>query len=159
MTHKFIKSSLPIFILLCLSIEIVASYWTHQSVTTWYLELSKPSWNPPGWVFGPVWTALYLMIAISGWLIYEAKSSHARSITLTLYGAQLLSNLIWSFLFFALKSPILGFLDIILLAILLIFTIINAWKVHKLSSVLLVPYFIWVVYATTLNAGIWFLNV
>lgn len=158
MTQKHIQSSLFIFILLCLTVEIFASYWTNQTVSTWYPELKKTPWNPPGWVFGPVWTVLYLMIAISGWLIYKAEPSHPRSIALAAYGGQLVLNFIWSFFFFSLKSPILGLLDIILLSLLIILTIIKAWHVRQLAAILLIPYLIWVLYATTLNAGIWLLN-
>lgn len=158
MRQKYVQSSLFIFILLCLAVENFASYWTNQTVSTWYPELQKPSWNPPGWVFGPVWTILYLMIAISGWLIYKAESSHQRSIALALYGGQLILNFIWSFFFFSLKSPISGLIDIILLSLLIILTIINAWPVRQLAAMLLIPYLIWVLYATTLNAGIWLLN-
>lgn len=158
MTQQHIRSSLFIFILLCLAVEIFASYWTNQTVSTWYLELKKPPWTPPGWVFGPVWTILYMMIAISGWLIYKAEPSHHRSIALAFYGGQLALNFIWSFFFFSLMSPASGFIDIILLSLLIILTIINAWHVRHLAAILLIPYLIWVLYATTLNAGIWLLN-
>lgn len=158
MTQKHTRSSLFLFILLCLAVEIFASYWTNQTVSTWYLELKKPPWTPPGWVFGPVWTILYMMIAISGWLIYKAKPSHQRSIALAFYGGQLALNFIWSFFFFSLMSPISGLIDILFLSLLIILTIINAWHVRQLAAILLIPYLIWVLYATTLNAGIWLLN-
>lgn len=158
MRLKHIPSSLLIFILLCLTVEIFASYWTNQSVLTWYPQLNKPSWTPPGWVFGPVWTILYIMIAISGWLIYKAEPSDQRSITLALYGVQLVLNFIWSFFFFSLKSPISALIDIIMLSLLIILTIISAWPVRRMAGMLLIPYLIWVMYATTLNAGIWLLN-
>lgn len=100
MAQKHIQSSLFLFILLCLAVEIFASYWTNQTVSTWYLELKKPPWNPPNWFFFPVWTILYMVIAISGWLIYKAEPSHQRSITLSFYEGQLALNFIWSFFFF-----------------------------------------------------------
>ena len=158
MRKKHILSSLFIFILICLLLEILASYWTNQTVSTWYPELKKPAWNPPGWLFGPVWTILYVMIAISGWLIYKAAPSRKRSIALTVYAGQLILNFIWSFFFFFLRSPILGLIDIVFLLLLIILTIINAWPVRQLAAILLIPYLIWVMYAATLNAGIWFLN-
>lgn len=150
--------SLISFIILCLALEIFASYWTNQSVSTWYPKLAKPLWTPPGWVFGPVWTVLYIIIAISGWLIYTAEQSHHRSMALMCYGGQLALNFIWSFLFFSLKSPILGLIDILLLSVMIVLTIIYAWPVRPLASILLIPYLIWVLYATSLNAGIWMLN-
>lgn len=152
------KSSLFIFILLCFGVEILASYWTNQSVSTWYPQLNKPFWTPPGWLFGPVWTILYILIAVSGWLIYKAEPSRQRSVALAFYGAQLILNLVWSFFFFSLQNPLLGLINIVLLSALIILTIINAWPVRQLAGVLLIPYLIWVIYATTLNFGIWLLN-
>ncbi len=146
------------FILLCLIVQIIGSFWTKESVSTWYPTLVKPSWTPPDWIFGPVWSFLYILIAVSGWLIYRAEYSHQRTVALIFYGAQLAVNFIWSFLFFSLRSPILGLIDIVLLCILIILTIIKAWRVNRLASLLLIPYLAWVLYATTLNIGIWLLN-
>lgn len=150
--------SLGIFIALCFLVEMIGSAWTKETVSTWYPTLVKPSWTPPDWVFGPVWTVLYVMIAISGWLIYRTKKSHERSVALTLFGVQLALNFMWSFLFFALRSPVLGLIDIIPLLVLIGMTIIKAWPVRHLASLLLIPYLLWVMYATTLNIGIWMLN-
>lgn len=158
MKQKQLWISLVVFIIVCLIVEIVGSFWTKETISTWYPTLIKPSWTPPNWIFGPVWSILYIMIAISGWLIYKAKYSHKRSIALKLYVGQLALNFIWSFLFFVLRSPALGLIDILVLCLLIILTIINAWPVHPLASLLLIPYLIWVIYATSLNAGIWLLN-
>lgn len=158
MKHKNLWISLVAFIIICLLVQIFASIWTRETVSTWYPTLFKPSWTPPNWVFGPVWSILYILIAVSGWLIYKAEFSRKRSIALWLYGCQLAVNFLWSFLFFSLRSPILGLIDIVLLCVLIILTIINAWPVRQLASLLLIPYLIWVIYATSLNAGIWFLN-
>lgn len=158
MKQKELWISFVIFILLCLIVEIIGGLWTKETVSTWYPTINKPSWTPPGWIFGPVWSCLYIMIAVSGWLIYRAEYSRKRTVALMLYGSQLALNFIWSFLFFSLRSPILGLFDIILLCLLIILTIIKAWSVRPLASLLLIPYLIWVMYATTLNAGIWLLN-
>lgn len=158
MKEKKLWISLIAFILLCLTIEIIGGFWTKESVSSWYPTLIKPSWTPPDWVFGPVWSLLYLMIAISGWLIYQAEHSHQRTIALILFGVQLALNFIWSFLFFSLKSPILGLIDIVLLCLLISLTIVKAWPVRPMASLLLIPYLIWVLYAASLNAGIWLLN-
>lgn len=158
MKQKSLWISFLIFILLCLIVEIVGNYWTKETVSTWYPTLTKPSWTPPDWIFGPVWTCLYIMIAISGWLIYQAEYSPKRTVALILYGSQLALNFIWSFLFFSLRNPALGLIDIILLCTLILLTIIKAWPVSRLASLLLIPYLAWVTYATTLNMGIWLLN-
>lgn len=146
------------FIALCLIIEGFATYWTKETVGTWYPTLAKPTWTPPGWLFGPIWTILYLMIAFSGWLLYEAPPSRERTQALSLYGIQLALNFIWSFLFFSLKSPLIGLTDILLLCAFVILTIFTAWSVRPLAAILLVPYLLWVLFATSLNAGIWLLN-
>lgn len=150
--------SLFLFIFLCFVLQIIGSLWTRETVSTWYPALIKPSWTPPDWVFGPVWTILYIMIAISGWLIYRAENSSDRTLALLFYGVQLALNFAWSFLFFSMRSPLLGLLDIILLCLFIILTITRAWKVNYIASLLLIPYLLWILYATSLNAGIWLLN-
>jgi len=104
MKQKQLWISFVIFILLCFIVEIVGSFWTEETVSTWYPTLAKPSWTPPDWIFGPVWSCLYIMIAVAGWLIYRAEYSHKRTIALMLYGGQLALNFIWSFLFFSLMK-------------------------------------------------------
>lgn len=151
-------NSLLVFIVLCFSLEALAGYWTSQSVSTWYPKLIKPSWTPPGWIFGPVWTILYLLIAVVGWLLYREKHSPMRSKALLFYGCQLILNFLWSFLFFSLNSPILGLIDITLLSLMIMLTIVYSWPVRSLASLLLIPYLIWVIYASSLNAAIWILN-
>ena len=149
---------LIIFVLVCLLVQVAGSFWMKETISTWYPKLIKPSWTPPDWIFGPVWFCLYIMIAVSGWLISRAEYSHNRTVALVLYCGQLALNFIWSFLFFSLHSPILGLIDILLLCLLIILTIIKTWPVARLGSLLLIPYLAWVIYATTLNVGIWLLN-
>ncbi|MDP1608874.1 MAG: TspO/MBR family protein [Chlamydiales bacterium] len=158
MKQKKLWISFIIFILLCFAIEIIGSFWTRETVSTWYPTLVKPSWTPPDWVFGPVWSCLYITIAVSGWLIYKARHSEKRSIALIFYGTQLALNFIWSFLFFSMRSPALGLIDIVLLCLFISLTILKALPVRRLAGLLLIPYLIWVIYATSLNAGIWLLN-
>ena len=158
MKQKQLWISFVVFILICLIVEIIGGYWTKETVSTWYPTLTKPSWTPPDWIFGPVWSCLYIMIAIAGWLIYRTKHSHKRTTALIFYGSQLALNFIWSFLFFSLRSPLLGLIDIVLLCVLVSLTIIKAWQVRPFASLLLFPYLIWVMYATSLNIGIWLLN-
>ena len=158
MKQKKLWISFVVFILLCFALEIVGSFWTKESVSTWYPMLTKPAWTPPDWVFGPVWSCLYLMIAIAGWLLYRAPHAHKRTIALILYGIQLSLNFIWPFLFFSLRSPTLGLIDILLLSICISMTIIKAWSVRRLAAILLIPYLAWVLYAVSLNAGICLMN-
>ena len=158
MKKKHLGVSLIFFIVLCLFVEIIGGYWTHETISTWYPTLIKPSWTPPNWLFGPVWTTLYFMIAVSGWLIYRAEDTYERAIALILYSFQLVLNLMWSYLFFSLKNPLMGFIDIVLLIILTNLTIIKFWKISPLASILLIPYSLWLMYAASLNLGILLLN-
>ncbi len=146
------------FILICLIVQVIGGFWTKETVLTWYPRLVKPSWTPPDWVFGPVWSGLYVMIAVSGWLVFRVKHSHYRTLALIVYGSQLALNFIWSFLFFSLCSPFLGLIDIVLLWILIMMTIITFWRLSPIAAYLLVPYFFWVTYAVALNFEIWLLN-
>ena len=150
--------SLAFFLLLILLVQIVGGIWTRQSVETWYPTLAKASWNPPSWVFGPVWSVLYLMIAVSGWLLYNAPPSPKRNTALAFFAVQLTLNFIWSYLFFALRSPFLALIDSVLLLTFIILTLFAALKVHRLAALLLIPYALWAFYATTLNAATWLLN-
>lgn len=151
--------SFIVFLLIIAAVQLLGSLWTFSSVKTWYPSLSKPLWNPPAYVFGPVWTTLYLMIALSGWRIFITKGDIKRkNKALTLYGMQLFFNLMWSFFFFYLRSPLLGMLDILCLLIFLFYTIQAFHRIDKTASWLLVPYLLWTVYAMTLNVALWRLN-
>lgn len=158
MKQKHLWISFILFIILCLGVQITGSFWTKEAVSTWYPTLTKPFWTPPDWIFGPVWSVLYITIAVSGWLIYKAPDSHKRTVALMFYGGQLALNFIWSFLFFSLRSPTLGLIDIVLLCLLVSLTIFKAWPVRPLAGLLLFPYLIWIIYAASVNAGIWLLN-
>lgn len=147
------------FILLCIFVELGGGWMTSLSVHTWYPTLAKPSWTPPPWVFGPVWTYLYLTMAIAGWLIWKEVHNNNRSkLPLWLFGIQLGLNFIWSGLFFSLQNPFLGMIDICLLLLTLIITTVVFWDINKIAGLLMVPYLIWVSYATSLNIAIWILN-
>jgi translocator protein len=122
----------------------------------WYQALQKPSWNPPGAVFGPVWTTLYVCIAIAGWLVWCA----ARRVdaALTLWIVQLVLNAAWSWLFFGMHRPDLALVDIVLLLAAIIAFIVVAQKTSTLARWLFVPYALWVAFATALNFAIWRMN-
>ena len=123
---------------------------------TWYASLRKPPLNPPNWVFGPVWSALYLAIAISGWLVWRAGPGSLAP--LSLWAAQLVLNAGWSFLFFGLRRPGVALLDIVALLLVLFLTTSSFFRVGRAAGALLLPYAAWVSFAAYLNAGIWYLN-
>ena len=124
----------------------------------WYAALKKPSWNPPNWIFGPAWTALYTIMAIAAWLVWRRGGFAGQRAALTLYLAQLLFNALWSPLFFGLHNPALAFADIVLLWSALLATLIAFWKARPVAGALLVPYLAWVTFAATLNWALSRLN-
>ena len=152
-TRKFM--ALAGFTLLCLAIGGLGGLATAKSVTTWYPTLIKPSFNPPSWVFAPVWTSLYIMMAFAAWRIW-LKQGFGKP--LYMWSAQLALNCLWSFLFFALQSPGWAMLDIIPLLALILVTIRLFWPIDRLAGLLLMPYAAWVSFASLLNFSIWWLN-
>jgi tryptophan-rich sensory protein len=135
---------------------LIGSVFTSSSVSTWYTTLVKPSFNPPGWVFGPVWTTLYILMGISLYLIWTNKKR--TNIALWMYGIQLVLNALWSFLFFGLRNPLAAFIEIIILWIAIVATIIYFYKISKPAAYLLIPYILWVSFAAVLNYSLFVLN-
>ncbi|MEM1282012.1 MAG: TspO/MBR family protein [Chlamydiota bacterium] len=156
--NKFTKGFyLLLALVLCYSVEWTASLFTQSSVDTWYKTLIKPSWNPPNIAFPIVWTILYTMIALSFWLILsEPKARHPKPFVA--FFLQLFLNFTWSLAFFYLQSPLLGLVNIIFLLVAILWNIREFSKYSLTASRLLYPYFLWVAYAVTLNAAIWYLN-
>jgi tryptophan-rich sensory protein/uncharacterized protein YbjT (DUF2867 family) len=150
--------ALVLFVLICLGTAGLGAFWTNLSVGNWYTTLSKPSWNPPNWVFGPVWTALYIGMAIAAWLVWRKNGLAEAWLPLLLFGVQLFLNAAWSALFFGMRSPGIAFADIVLLWFAILVTIIAFGRVSSLAAFLLVPYLAWVSFATALNWSIWRLN-
>ncbi len=151
MMNKFLKVALAI--VTCQAAGILGSIFTFNSVDTWYLTINKPFFNPPSWVFGPVWTVLYLMMGISLYLAWNTKK-----IPLTWFWIQLALNALWSILFFGLKNPTIAFIEILLLWIAIFMTIKSFWRLNRTAAWLLVPYLLWVTFASILNASIAYLN-
>lgn len=152
-TYVFISVSV------CLIIGFLSSVVTQSSVNDWYLTLKKPSFNPPNWLFAPVWTTLYILMGIAaGWV--WAKGFHHKWVKTALYhfGFQLLLNALWSIVFFGLQSPFWALLVILALLTMIIFTIKWFKLVSKVAAILMIPYLIWVCFATILNYKIWELN-
>ena len=124
----------------------------------WYASLRKPSWNPPSWLFGPVWTALYLMMATAAWLVWRRGGCSGQRRALTLYLVQLVLNAAWTPLFFGLKMPGIAFAEILLLLAAVVTTAFAFRRVNKAAGALLVPYIAWVSFAGFLNFTLWRLN-
>lgn len=123
-----------------------------------YASLQKPAWAPPGWLFGPVWTVLYAMMAIAAWLVYTEKGREGARPLMTLYVIQLVVNALWTWIFFAWRMGAVAFAEIILLWCLVGLTTVAFWKVKKVAGVMLVPYWLWVSFATALTFAIWRAN-
>lgn len=136
----------------------VAAFGRAFPAGEWYAGLQKPAWNPPNWIFAPVWSALYAMMGTAAWLVWRCEISQTRRTALQLYLAQLLLNALWSPLFFGLHNPGLAFLEIIGLWIALGGTILASWKVNRSAAALLIPYLAWITFASALNFAIWRLN-
>ena len=135
-----------------------AATGTFVSTGGWYEELMKPSWNPPSWVFGPVWTLLYAMMAVAAWLVWQRGGWKAQRVPLTLYLVQWALNALWTPLFFGLHRPGLAFIEIVALVLAVMATLAAFWRVKLLAGLLLVPYAAWVGFAAALNFAIWRLN-
>ena len=125
---------------------------------SFYGELTRPDWAPPASVFGPVWTALYALMGIAAWLVWREDGMPASRRALVFFGAQLVLNTLWSWLFFALHRGGLAFLDIVALWLLIVLTIFAFWRIRPLAGALLLPYLAWVSYAAALNLAVWRLN-
>ena len=146
---------LVISILVPFVASAIGGLFTASSVSTWYFNLVKPPFNPPNWIFGPVWTILYLLMGISLYLVWVNKYDKA---ALTVFGVQLFLNVLWSVLFFGLQKPLFSFVEIIILWISILITIIYFYRINKISAYLLVPYLLWVSFAAILNFAIFILN-
>jgi translocator protein len=135
----------------------LGAFFTLDSVRDWYLTINRPSWNPPNWIFGPVWTTLYVLMGIACYLIWKSDHPEKRKL-MNLYFIQLGLNALWSPAFFGAQSPIFGLIVIIPLWVLILNCILEFRKVSNWASGLMVPYLLWVSFATVLNGAIWWLN-
>ncbi|MGE5654384.1 MAG: TspO/MBR family protein [Bacillota bacterium] len=142
-----------------LGAAVLGGLATASSVNTWYQSLVKPSFNPPAWVFGPVWTVLYILMGIALYLVWnQVSKGKAGREALLVFAVQLILNVLWSFAFFGLQSPLAGLIVIILLWLSIIATIRSFYEVSPTAAYLLVPYILWVSFAAVLNFSIWWLN-
>jgi translocator protein len=154
--HKQIFG-LIVWFVLCFAASAVGAVASIQA-QSFYQQITQPTWAPPSWVFGPVWTLLYAMMAVAAWLVWGRGGLRANRIALSIFGAQLALNALWSWLFFAWYFGALAFVDIVLLWLLIVATIVSFWRVSPLAGALLVPYLLWVSFASALNYSIWQLN-
>jgi benzodiazapine receptor len=152
--------ALVVFLVLSFAAAGFGALFTTPAVKAggWYSQIRKPSWTPPSWLFGPVWTALYVMMAVAGWWVWRQGGGEAQRGALGLFLAQLVLNAAWSWLFFGLHSPAAGLAGIGCLWIAILLTIVAFFHVSPLAGWLMVPYLLWVTFASGLNFTIWRLN-
>ena len=144
------------FIVLSLGAGFIGGFATQNSIDTWYATLDKPSWNPPNWLFGPVWTLLYIMMGIAAWLVWKTKDRIGPA--MVLFGAQLVFNLAWSLIFFGLRSPGWALIEVVFLWGSVLLTMLAFFGRQTVAGWLFVPYHAWVSFAAVLNFAIWSLN-
>jgi translocator protein len=151
---------LPIIVCIALPLIVgsISGIATSGNITTWYATLEKPLFNPPNYLFGPVWTVLYLVMGISLFFIWQSPAGDARNYALMIFGIQLLLNFSWSFIFFHFKQVGWAFFEIILVWISILAMIIIFHRINKTAAFLQIPYLLWVSFASVLNGSIWLLN-
>ena len=145
-------------VLVCFAVAGIGSTTTMPSIADWYAGLRKPAWTPPSWLFGPVWTVLYLSMAVAAWLVWRRFGFSGAAVPLAVFGLQLGLNLAWSLIFFGWNNIGLALVDIVLLWLAIVATIFSFRHVSVLAGWLLVPYLIWVTFAAALNFSIWSMN-
>ena len=146
-------------VVVCLLAGYGGSIFTTSSISTWYRALEKPAFTPPSWVFAPVWTILYIMMGVAAYLVWrQGLSKGTVRVALVMFLAQLALNTLWSFLFFGLRSPSLGLLSIVTLWVAIVLTVAYFARVAWVAALLLLPYLLWVTFASLLNYTIWRLN-
>lgn len=151
---KFVLS-----IIVCLGAGLVGSVFTIKNIPTWYAWLNRPTFAPPNWLFGPVWTFLYVLMGISLFLVWRQSSSEVKvKRSLILFFVHLFFNILWSIIFFGLHQIFLAFLVILILWLMIVAVISNFYKINKTAAYLLMPYLYWVTFASVLNYSFWLLN-
>lgn len=156
--NKIIK--IILIVALCLLVGYFSGIETKSAIADWYPTLIKPSFNPPNWIFAPVWITLYVLMGIAAGLVWDRIDFEKETVrkALQFFSIQLALNAMWSYLFFGMKNPMLAGVEIIILWLMIYETYFIFSKVNKISGYLLIPYLLWVGFATVLNASIWWLN-
>jgi len=149
-------------LVVCLAVVFAAAAvgwpFTAAATRTWYQEIERPGWTPPDWVFGPVWTVLYVLMAVAAWLVWRQGGWSAQRLPLALFAVQLLLNAAWTPLFFGLGLFGTAFIELLAMWCAILATTLAFRRVRPLAAWLMLPYLLWVTYAATLNFGIWWLN-
>jgi len=145
-------------IVICQLAGIIGAFFTTPSISGWYVDLNKPFFNPPSWLFGPVWTLLYLLMGVSLYLVWSQKNQAGKKLALTIFAIQLGLNSLWSIVFFGLQLPWVAFLEILVLLFFIVLTIVKFFPISKKSAYFLIPYLLWVSFASILNLYIARLN-
>lgn len=147
-------------VIVCLTVGFLSGFATQSSIKTWFPTLIKPVFNPPSWLFAPVWTVLYILMGLAFAIVWskQIKNNKTKNKAMALFGIQLLLNALWSVLFFGLCNPFLALIEILLLWLFIYETIRAFQKIDTTASRLLYPYLAWVSFATILNGSIWYLN-
>jgi tryptophan-rich sensory protein len=145
-------------IIICEGVGFLGTVFTIPSIQGWYMTLHKAPYNPPPWVFGPVWTTLYFLMGVSIFLLWQKKLKNKRTFLVGFFGFQLFLNFLWSVIFFGWHLPLPALIELVLLWITIALLIIDFWKFSKLAAILLIPYLCWVSVAATLNLFVVLLN-
>ena len=143
MTPKHSWLGLLIFLVVCFAAAGIGGAVTTPKIGTWYATLVKPSWNPPNWIFGPVWSALYCCMAVAGWLVWRQEGLVAAKLPLALFAVQLVLNVLWSCIFFGLEMPAFAFVEVLLLWTAIAATMVTFWPRSMIAGLLFVPYLAW----------------
>jgi translocator protein len=156
------KASIPKLIAaiaICQLAGLIGSFFTASSVSTWYAALQKPAFNPPSWLFAPVWITLYTLMGISAYIVWQKglKKKNVK-VALVIFGVQLLLNALWTIIFFGLKNPLLAFIEIIILLAAVAVTMMKFYPLSRTAAYLLVPYLLWTAFAAALNLAIIMVN-
>ena len=151
--------ALVVAVAICETAGLIGAAFTSDAVASWYPTLAKPSFNPPNWLFGPVWTTLYAMMGVAAFLVWrEGFSASAVKVALAIFAVQLVLNVLWSIIFFGVHALLPAFIEIVVLWVMILVTIIAFWRVSPAAGALLMPYLAWVGFAALLNFSLWKLN-
>ena len=156
--NKYVK--IIIMVVTCLGVGYLSGFATQSSVDTWFQTLEKPVFNPPSWLFAPVWSTLYVMMGIAAGLVWDKIDLQREAVrnALIFFAVQLALNALWSILFFGLKNPLLALIEIVILWLMIYETYVKFAKIDRIAGYLFIPYLLWVSFAAVLNGSIWWLN-
>ena len=155
--RAFVPSTFALLLSLVL-VAVVASFGGRYAPSPWYADLAKPTWTPPNWLFGPVWTILYILMAVAAWMVWRQGEHPGARSALVSYVVQLILNGLWSWIFFGRQRIGLALLDLLVLWIAVLATLILFWRVRGSCGLLLLPYLVWITLAGVLNLAVWHLN-